>query len=443
MEMLSHINKRVKDQPSIKLPLLDLLALYQNENSDVVVRSFALIYLEMSYDRHPKDDLDLAPELLRGLSKVSVQQQDILLRICGKDLEKYALKCIGESYLARCKFLRMLEDRDIFLEFCLQTILYQSSTNISGLSKLQACRVSGKEVLKGESLMRRKVGMLNVISELKLTAETLYPLLLVASVDSNETVSKRAEELLKKKATGVNLEDPTLIRKLFSMFQGTIGNSTAEDARISPASPLVKEKIMNVFTRSIAAANSFPATLHCLFDCLFGTESFPRLKQSGMEFSVWVFKHARDEQMKPMAPIILNGVLKLLSNPPPGEGDTPAKQLRMFAYQTIGQLGKRAPYLFRNDLSYVKRLFKAFKDEPSFLSFTMQEALISLASAYKDCSETVAKEIIGLLLGSIGVDEGSARFCSVWWAKNLFPFTHCASRFICMLGAADQRLDVR
>lgn len=29
---------------------------------------------------------------------------------------------------------------------------------------------------------------------------------------------------------------------------------------------------------------------------------------------------ARDEQMKPMAPIILSGILKLLDKPPPGEG---------------------------------------------------------------------------------------------------------------------------
>lgn len=37
---------------------------------------------------------------------------------------------------------------------------------------------------------------------------------------SNDNVSKRAEELLKKKAAGVNFEDLTLIKRLFSIFQG-------------------------------------------------------------------------------------------------------------------------------------------------------------------------------------------------------------------------------
>ncbi|MCO5551057.1 hypothetical protein L7F22_004554 [Adiantum nelumboides] len=443
MDILMHINKRVKDQPSIKLPLRELLALYQNEKSEPIVKNFSLVYLEMAFDRHPKDDLDLAPELLKNLSQVSVQQQDILLRLSAKSLEKYAFKSLEGSCAARYTFLRNPDDRDIFVEFCLQTIVYQSSKSFLGLSKLQAFRISGKELLKGDSLVNRKVGMLNVISELNLSTEIVYPLFLVASVDSNNIVSKRGEELLKKITSGANFEDPVLIKKLFSMFQGTIGNSTSEDTRVFPASPSVKEKILSVFVHSIAAANSFPATLHCIFDCIFGTESFPRLKQSGIEFANWVFKHARDEQMKAMAPIILSGVSKLLDSPPPGEGDTSVKQLRMFAYQSIGQLGKRAPHLFRDNLGLPSRLFEAFKLEPLSLKFTVQEAFISLASAYESCSEVTSKEMISLLLQNVSAVEGEARFCSVWWANHLYQSTHCASRFVCMLGASDERLDVR
>jgi hypothetical protein len=37
---------------------------------------------------------------------------------------------------------------------------------------------------------------------------------------SNDRVSRKAEELLRKKASGVNLEDSVLVGKLFSIFQG-------------------------------------------------------------------------------------------------------------------------------------------------------------------------------------------------------------------------------
>jgi hypothetical protein len=43
-----------------------------------------------------------------------------------------------------------------------------------------------------------------------------------------------------------------------------------------------------------------------------GAGTTARLKQAGMEFAVWIFKHASDEQLKPMAPIILASLIKLL-----------------------------------------------------------------------------------------------------------------------------------
>jgi hypothetical protein len=40
-------------------------------------------------------------------------------------------------------------------------------------------------------------------------------------------------------------------------------------------------------------------------------------------------------------------------------------------------------------------------------------------------------------------EESEVRFCAVRWATSLFDFQHCPSRFICMLGAADGKLDIR
>lgn len=40
-------------------------------------------------------------------------------------------------------------------------------------------------------------------------------------------------------------------------------------------------------------------------------------------------------------------------------------------------------------------------------------------------------------------EESEVRFCAVRWATSLFDFQHCPSRFICMLGASDAKLDIR
>lgn len=51
LEILSHVNKRVRGHASIKMPLDPLLALYAEPSSAPLVRNFALVYLEMAYER--------------------------------------------------------------------------------------------------------------------------------------------------------------------------------------------------------------------------------------------------------------------------------------------------------------------------------------------------------------------------------------------------------
>ncbi len=48
--------------------------------------------------------------------------------------------------------------------------------------------------------------------------------------------------------------------------------------------------------------------------CLFGAQTTPRLRQAGMEFAVWVFKHAEPSQLAPAAATILDGCLSLLDD---------------------------------------------------------------------------------------------------------------------------------
>lgn len=62
--------------------------------------------------------------------------------------------------------------------------------------------------------------MLNFLGALELPPAAIYSHLLVASVDSHSKVSRRGDELVKKRAAGADLEDAALMRKLFSIFQG-------------------------------------------------------------------------------------------------------------------------------------------------------------------------------------------------------------------------------
>jgi hypothetical protein len=63
-----------------------------------------------------------------------------------------------------------------------------------------------------------------------------------------------------------------------------------------------------------AAASVLPnllLPLQTVTVCLYG-QTTPRLRQAGMEFAVWMFKHAAAEQLSPAAASILEGCLQLL-----------------------------------------------------------------------------------------------------------------------------------
>ena len=51
LEILAHVNKRIKALPSLQLPLHDLVALYGSPQSGPMARNFALVYIENAAGR--------------------------------------------------------------------------------------------------------------------------------------------------------------------------------------------------------------------------------------------------------------------------------------------------------------------------------------------------------------------------------------------------------
>ncbi|XP_056682996.1 uncharacterized protein [Spinacia oleracea] len=449
LEILSHVNKRVKHEAGIGLPLSELWSMYTEASTAPMVRNFCIIYIEMAFDRSEIEvQKSMAPSLLVNISKLPPQHQAIILRIAVKVIGEAHSAKIDEDFAAKYKMMRGSQDSEMFVEFCFHTVLYQPSSASggcpAGLSISQAERVTAKQPLKNEILLSRKLGILNVIESMDLPADIVYPIYLAAAADSQEPVAKIGEGLLKKKGSVADLDNPTLVRKLFLLFNGNAAAETiAPENKVVPAFYPLKARLMSVFCRSISAANSFPSTLQCIFACIYGNDTTPRLKQSGMEFAFWVLKHARMDQLKLMGPLILTGILKSLDGNNNREADTISRETRTFAYQAIGMLAQRMPTLFRDKIDMAVRLFDALKSESQFLRLVIQEATSSLATAYKGASASILKDLEQLLLDNSQVDKSEVRFCAVRWATSLFDLQHCPSRFLCMVAAADPKLDIR
>ena len=80
MELLVHINKRIKNNMNIQLPVEALLLQYQDPSATSFVINFTIIYLKMGFPRLPLEkQAELVPSVLAGIEAKPTMHQDSLL----------------------------------------------------------------------------------------------------------------------------------------------------------------------------------------------------------------------------------------------------------------------------------------------------------------------------------------------------------------------------
>ena len=220
MAILGHINKRVKGDASILLPLGGLAKLFLTTDHPMV-SNFALVYVEMAFSRVPAAERSaLLPKLLVGIAGRPVAQQDTLLQLLllalpTLPLPKLAAELKGPE--ASLPFLEAAADRALALRHLLDVLLYLPPCTRGqaegapppappGLSHAAAKRVCGKlgpEEVRGELLATKKLSVLRLLgcavgtSPLFAPAEVL-PHWIVASCDADGKVALHGDIELKR-----------------------------------------------------------------------------------------------------------------------------------------------------------------------------------------------------------------------------------------------------
>ena len=169
MAILGHINKRVKGDASVLLPLGGLAKLFLSTDHPMV-SNFALVYVEMAFARVPAAErAALLPKLLVGMAARQVAQQDTLLQLLLLALPTLALPKVAAELKgpeASLPFLEAAADRSLALRHLLDVLLYLPPCTRGqaegapppappGLSHAAAKRVCGKlgpEEVRGELL---------------------------------------------------------------------------------------------------------------------------------------------------------------------------------------------------------------------------------------------------------------------------------------------------
>uniref|UniRef100_A0A914WPR6 Proteasome component Ecm29 N-terminal domain-containing protein n=2 Tax=Plectus sambesii TaxID=2011161 RepID=A0A914WPR6_9BILA len=82
VELLTHLNKRLKGNEDVQLPVEQILANFQNYSSGSLSSNFAMIYIKMGYGRlGMNDQLRLLPKLLESSKGKPRRQQNELFAV--------------------------------------------------------------------------------------------------------------------------------------------------------------------------------------------------------------------------------------------------------------------------------------------------------------------------------------------------------------------------
>uniref|UniRef100_A0A8C5TP39 Ecm29 proteasome adaptor and scaffold n=1 Tax=Malurus cyaneus samueli TaxID=2593467 RepID=A0A8C5TP39_9PASS len=436
MELLVHLNKRIKSRPKIQLPVETLLVQYQDPSAVSFVTNFTIIYVKMGYPRLPVEkQCELAPTLLTAMEGKPQPQQDSLMHLLIPTL--FHMKYPAEPLKAAASPFNLAEKPktvQLLLDFMLDVLLMpygfvlnesqsrqnapsaqgSSSSSVGGpgipqpppgMSLYAAKRVIGDSPWTPELLEQCKLGIVKFIEAEQVPELEAVIHLVVASSDTRHSVATAADLELKK-------------------------------MKRESVSTRVKLKIVPHLLRSRQAAEMFPANIQVVYDGLFGANTNAKLRSLSLQFVHHICIICPESKIKPLGPMLLNGLTKLIN-----EYKEDSKLLSM-AYSAVGKLSSRMPQLFTKDIALVQQFFEALCKEDADTRLAIQEALSMMVGAYSNLEGAQRTLMEALVASYLIKPEVQVRQVAVKFASTVFPPDHIPSRYLLLLAAGDPREEV-
>ncbi|XP_011685024.1 PREDICTED: proteasome-associated protein ECM29 homolog [Wasmannia auropunctata] len=459
MELLIHINKRIKSRPQVQLPVEALLLQYQDPSASSFVINFTIIYIKLGYPRMEMNkQAELVPSVLNAIEGKPLSHQDSLMLIIMPalghinipvDVDKRAslLGLQDKPYVAKQLINFMLDVLLLPYGSVGQTENQQSGqidwtqfTVPPGLSDYAFKRVIGESPPTAEQLEQMKLGIVKFLAGGFFPDTDILIHLIVAAADTRFSIANMADLELKKIIGTLDWSSMQLAAPLYTLFLGTDALATQKEVKPEmkrlPASTRIRLKLLQYLCRVTKAGFIIPPCIQVIFDSLYGKNTNAKLKSLALQFTSNIVQHCSLIPLTRVAGVILNGMIKLIS-----EGDDVHKPM---AYTVIGQLGQRIPSLINKDLSLLHNLFDTLVSTDGELRRTVRDALICVTSAFVLNKEDESNVALMNALLSVHIEspESSVRFVAMHYAATVFPPDDAPSRYLLLLACGDNKHEI-
>ncbi|KAJ8917780.1 hypothetical protein NQ315_010686 [Exocentrus adspersus] len=451
MELLIHVNRRIKMRPLVQLPVEALLTQYQDPSATSFVTNFTIIYLKSGFPRLPiEKQAELVPTVLNALENKPVSHLDSLLLLVvpllGKvkvptEPEKVAnLFGLNEKPQIAKHLLEMLLDM-ILLPYSALTPQTTDSDQQPGsvslpvppcMSESSYKRLTTNNPMKPEDLEEIKLGIVKFLGHGVFKNDDILIHLIVAAADTRFGVANLADMELKKVIGSVDWSSSHISLPLYSLFLGTQAKNVKPENKKSSANTRIRLKLLTHLCRVTGTGFVFPQCIQIVFDSLYGSHSNTRLKTLALNFSGNIIRYAKEESLGRVAPVLLAGLQKLIKE---------CDELHQGqAYILIGMLAHRFPKIVYHDVGLLEMYFTNMENANPDLRLQIREGLLNLILAYKHdiLPEEADKDgrlnlIYVLVRCKMSSEEPMVRFSGVRTLATIFPPNHVPSKFLLLL----------
>lgn len=244
---------------------------------------------------------------------------------------------------------------------------------------------------------------------------------IVSTSDTRYSVVQIAEIHIKRIVGSVDLNDASIVNRLFHLFLGDKGlqkvqkpSNTADV--IEPANTRIRLKLFPYILRSRGASCTMPQAIQLVFDCLFGpaTHTNQKIKFYAVQFVHLIALNCEPEKLTKLGGVLIQGLNKLIAET---KDDS---KLRGLAYVGIGKLSRKIPSTITNDISLVHSFFSALEKEDSDTKMHIQEALTLIIDAFRSSKNEDKDLLLTLLFQYIENDVSQCRSMAVKYAFEIF-----------------------
>ncbi|CAH1134863.1 unnamed protein product [Ceutorhynchus assimilis] len=460
MELLIHVNKRIKTRPLVQLPVEALLNQYQGPDATSFVINFTIIYIRSGFPRLPiEKQTELVPTIINALKDKPILHIDSLLLLIVPLLGKVKVPSEPEKIQS---FFGLNENPEVskyFLEILLDMLLLpytafnlhsqesDSTTpnNVpisvpSGMSEASYKRVTVNNLIKPEEFESIKLGIIKFLAHGIFKPDDVLLHFIVGASDVRFAVANLADTELKKILGAVDWTLPKNSLPLFRLFLGT-KHQKADKSKVA-ANTRIRLKLLTHLCRCQGEACLFPHSLQVIFDSLYGENTNAKLKSLALNFTANLTRYAIGDSLKNVALVLLAGLKKLIK-----EGE-PEHQSQ--AYVIIAMLAQKYPERVFADVALLELYFNNLEGANTDMKIQIREGLLNLIVAYKyDLfpEESDKNGRLDILLAFLKVKMNSqdamVRFVCVRTLATIFPPNHVSSKFLLLVAIGDGEEDVR